>query len=56
MKSLLPMYYKRADAAIVVYDIQSTDSYDYAKTLVKKVQQEVVIPVHYSRGNNIRFL
>jgi len=45
--SLAPMYYRGAAAAIVVYDITSTSSFNRAKTWVKELQrqgsQDVVI-------------
>jgi len=38
--SLAPMYYRGAHAAIVVYDITSTDSFDRAKNWVKELQRQ----------------
>ena len=39
-RSLAPMYYRGAAAAIVVYDITSKDSFAGAKTWVKELQRE----------------
>lgn len=41
--SLAPMYYRGAQAAIVVYDIQNQDSFQRAKTWVKELQRQVII-------------
>jgi len=38
--SLAPMYYRGAQAAIVVYDIQNQDSFQRAKTWVKELQRQ----------------
>lgn len=38
--SLAPMYYRGAQAAIVVFDITSTDSFMRAKTWVKELQKQ----------------
>uniref|UniRef100_A0A182NE61 small monomeric GTPase n=1 Tax=Anopheles dirus TaxID=7168 RepID=A0A182NE61_9DIPT len=38
--SLAPMYYRGAQAAIVVYDIQNSDSFARAKTWVKELQRQ----------------
>jgi len=38
--SLAPMYYRGAQAAIVVYDITSTDSFERAKSWVKELQRQ----------------
>jgi Ras-related protein Rab-5C len=38
--SLAPMYYRGAQAAIVVYDITKTDSFERAKTWVKELQRQ----------------
>ncbi|XP_043233545.1 ras-related protein Rab-5B-like [Amphibalanus amphitrite] len=38
--SLAPMYYRGAQAAIVVYDIQSQDTFARAKTWVKELQRQ----------------
>lgn len=35
------MYYRGAQAAIVVYDIQNQDSFQRAKTWVKELQRQV---------------
>lgn len=35
------MYYRGAQAAIVVYDITKTDSFERAKTWVKELQRQV---------------
>lgn len=40
--SLAPMYYRGAQAAIVVYDIQNRDSFQRAKTWVKELQRQVM--------------
>ena len=39
-KSLAPMYYRGASAAIVVYDITSQKSFDGAKSWVKELQTQ----------------
>jgi len=39
-RSLAPMYYRGAAAAIVVYDVTSRDSFDGAKTWVKELQRK----------------
>jgi Ras-related protein Rab-5C len=39
--SLAPMYYRGAQAAIVVYDIQNQDSFVRAQTWVKELQRQV---------------
>lgn len=39
--SLAPMYYRGAQAAIVVYDIQNQDSFQRAKSWVKELQRQV---------------
>lgn len=39
--SLAPMYYRGAQAAIVVYDIQNQDSFQRAKTWVKELHKQV---------------
>jgi len=38
--SLAPMYYRGAQAAIVVYDLTSYESYERAKTWVKELQRQ----------------
>lgn len=38
--SLAPMYYRGAQAAIVVYDITTVDSFERAKTWVKELQRQ----------------
>jgi len=38
--SLAPMYYRGAQAAIVVYDLTSKDSFERAKTWVKELQRQ----------------
>jgi small GTP-binding protein len=38
--SLAPMYYRGAQAAIVVYDITNADSFDRAKSWVKELQRQ----------------
>lgn len=38
--SLAPMYYRNAQAAIVVYDIQKASSLDKAKSWVKELQRQ----------------
>lgn len=39
------MYYRGAQAAIVVYDIQNQDSFQRAKTWVKELQRQVIIAI-----------
>lgn len=41
--SLAPMYYRGAQAAIVVYDIKNQDSFQRAKTWVKELHKQVSI-------------
>jgi len=38
--SLAPMYYRGAQAAIIVYDITSSDSFERAKAWVKELQRQ----------------
>jgi len=38
--SLAPMYYRGAQAAIVVYDITNTDTFERAKSWVKELQRQ----------------
>lgn len=38
--SLAPMYYRNAQAAVVVYDITKATSLDKAKTWVKELQRQ----------------
>lgn len=38
--SLAPMYYRGAQAAIVVYDVTNTDTFARAKTWVKELQRQ----------------
>ena len=38
--SLAPMYYRGAQAAIVVYDITNADSFERAKNWVKELQRQ----------------
>jgi len=38
--SLAPMYYRGAQAAIVVYDITNADTFERAKTWVKELQRQ----------------
>jgi len=38
--SLAPMYYRGAQAAIIVYDITSTESYEKAKNWVRELQRQ----------------
>merc|ERR1711982_120126 len=38
--SLAPMYYRGAQAAIVVYDITSMDSFERAKSWIKELQKQ----------------
>ena len=45
--SLAPMYYRGAQAAIVVYDITNTDTFERAKTWVKELQRQVQIITSY---------
>lgn len=49
--SLAPMYYRGAQAAIVVYDIQNQDSFQRAKTWVKELQRQVIIVSNESYTN-----
>lgn len=44
--SLAPMYYRGAQAAIVVYDIQNQDSFVRAQTWVKELQRQVSPPLN----------
>ena len=39
-RSLAPMYYRGAQAAVVVYDICSQDTFERAKTWVKELQRQ----------------
>ena len=39
--SLVPMYYRGAQAAIVVYDITNADTFERAKSWVKELQRQV---------------
>ena len=39
--SLAPMYYRGAQAAIVVYDITNADTFERAKSWVKELQRQV---------------
>lgn len=39
--SLAPMYYRGAQAAIVVYDITNADTFERAKAWVKELQRQV---------------
>jgi len=41
--SLAPMYYRGAQAAIVVYDITNADTFERAKQWVKELQRQVMI-------------
>lgn len=38
--SLAPMYYRGAAAAVIVYDISSSDSFERAKSWVKELQRQ----------------
>merc|ERR1712168_1667172 len=40
MGSLAPMYYRGAQAAIVVYDITNADTFERAKSWVKELQRQ----------------
>ena len=40
--SLAPMYYRGAQAAIVVYDITNADTFERAKSWVKELQRQVL--------------
>ena len=40
--SLAPMYYRGAKAAIIVYDITSTNSFSRAKEWVQELRQQVI--------------
>jgi len=48
---LVPMYYRGADAAIVVYDIGDETSYDFAKLHVKELKENSDIGVIVFIGN-----
>jgi small GTP-binding protein len=39
-RSIAPMYYRQAQAGIIVYDITSRDSFDGAKSWVKELQRK----------------
>ena len=39
--SLVPIYYRGAQAAIVVYDITNADTFERAKSWVKELQRQV---------------
>ena len=39
--SLVPMYYRGAQAAIVVYDVTKADTFERAKSWVKELQRKV---------------
>merc|ERR1712226_967651 len=39
-KSLAPMYYRGAAAAVIVYDITSSDSFEKAKNWVRELQRQ----------------
>lgn len=41
------MYYRGANAAVVVYDIQSRDSFQSAKTWVRELQEEVILHMSF---------
>lgn len=41
------MYYRGAQAAIVVYDIQNQDSFQRAKTWVKELHKQVSVQYYY---------
>ena len=43
--SLAPMYYRGAQAAIVVYDITNPDTFARAKNWVKELQRQVRAPI-----------
>ena len=54
--SLAPMYYRGAQAAIVVYDITNADTFERAKSWVKELQRQVWsrewrVYVHYTYLN-----
>ncbi|XP_026325772.1 ras-related protein Rab-5B-like [Hyposmocoma kahamanoa] len=51
--SLLPMYYRGAQAAVVVYDITSKFSFDCAKSWVNELQQSSSSIVIALAGNKI---
>lgn len=44
-RSLVPMYYRGAHGAIIVYDIQSRESFNCAKSWVQILRQEVIMSV-----------
>ena len=55
--SLAPMYYRGAQAAIVVYDITNADTFERAKSWVKELQRQVAINgAIMINGNNELYL
>ena len=48
--SLAPMYYRGAQAAIVVYDITNADTFERAKSWVKELQRQVETETVMSRS------
>lgn len=50
------MYYRGAQAAIVVYDITKQDSFARAKTWVKELQRQVNWPFVLSRLDHTKIL
>lgn len=47
-RSLIPMYYRGTDAAIVVYDIQNRNSFGAAKKWIDQLRDEVNIPIQFT--------
>lgn len=47
------MYYRGAQAAIVVYDIQNQDSFQRAKTWVKELHKQVSLHKKQKKKTNI---
>ncbi|EPZ35237.1 vacuolar protein sorting-associated protein 21 [Rozella allomycis CSF55] len=50
--SLAPMYYRNAQAAIVVYDITNSDSFDRAKSWVKELQRQATNEIVVALAGN----
>lgn len=43
--SLAPMYYRNAQAAVVVYDIRSSETFRKAKQWVKELQRQAQVSI-----------
>ena len=50
--SIAPMYYRGAQAAIVVYDITKEDTFERAKTWVKELQQQASSKIFIALAGN----